>query len=36
MLDSANSTLGQPEATTQILEDMYKIAKAMGTIYDHA
>jgi len=35
MLDAANATLGQPEATTPILEDMYKITKAMVTIYDH-
>jgi len=35
MLDAANSTLGHPEATTPILEDMYKITKAMVTIYDH-
>jgi hypothetical protein len=35
MLDAANATLGQPEDTTPILEDMYKITKAMVTIYDH-
>jgi len=35
MLDAANATLGQPEGTTPILEDMYKITKAMVTIYDH-
>ncbi len=35
MLDAANATLGQPEATTPILEDMYKITKAMVTIYDN-
>lgn len=35
MLDAANATLGQPEATTPILEDMYKITKAMVTVYDH-
>jgi hypothetical protein len=35
MLDAANSTLGQPEATTPILEDMYKMVKGMVTIYDH-
>jgi hypothetical protein len=34
MLDAANATLGQPEDTTPILEDMYKITKAMVTIYD--
>lgn len=33
MLDAANATLGQPEATTPILEDMYKITKAMVTVY---
>lgn len=36
MLDAANATLGQPEATKPILEDMYKITKAMVTIYDNA
>jgi hypothetical protein len=35
MLDAANATLGQPESTTPILEDMYKITKAMVTVYDH-
>lgn len=35
MLDAANATLGQPEGTTPILEDMYKITKAMVTVYDH-
>lgn len=35
MLDAANATLGQPEATTPILEDMYRITKAMVTVYDH-
>ncbi|AKB18728.1 MULTISPECIES: hypothetical protein [unclassified Methanosarcina] len=35
MLDAANATLGQPEGTTPILEDMYKITKAMVMIYDH-
>lgn len=35
MLDAANATLGQPEDTTPILEDMYKITKAMVTVYDH-
>lgn len=35
MLDAANSTLGQPEVTTPILEDMYRVVKAMVTIYDH-
>lgn len=35
MLDAANATLGQPEETTPILEDMYKITKAMVTVYDH-
>lgn len=35
MLDAANATLEQPEGTTPILEDMYKITKAMVTIYDH-
>jgi HAMP domain-containing protein len=34
MLDAANATLGQPESTTPILEDMYKITKAMVTVYD--
>lgn len=36
MLDAANATLGQPEATTPILENMYRITKAMVTIYDNA
>ena len=35
MLDAANSTLGQPENTTPMLEDMFKIVKAMVTTYDH-
>jgi hypothetical protein len=35
MLDAANATLGQPEETTPIIEDMYKISKAMVTVYDH-
>ena len=35
MLDAANATLGQPENTTPMLEDMFKIVKAMVTIYDH-
>ncbi len=35
MLDAANATLGEPEDTTPILEDMYKITKAMITLYDH-
>ena len=35
MLDAANATLGRPEDTTPILEDMYRITKAMVTIYDH-
>lgn len=35
MLDVANATFGQPEATTPILEDMYRVVKAMVTIYDH-
>lgn len=35
MLDAANVTLGQPETTTPILENMYKITKAMVTVYDH-
>lgn len=35
MLNAANVTLGQPEATTPILEDMYKITKAMVTVYDN-
>lgn len=35
MLDAANAILGQPEATTPILEDMYRITKAMVTVYDH-
>ncbi|AKB75035.1 hypothetical protein MSLAZ_1774 [Methanosarcina lacustris Z-7289] len=35
MLDAANSTLGQPENTTPMLEDMFKIVKAMVTLYGH-
>jgi hypothetical protein len=35
MLDAANSTLGQPENTTPILEDLFQLTKAMVTIYDH-
>jgi hypothetical protein len=35
MLDAANATLGRPEDTTPILEDMYMITKAMVTVYDH-
>jgi len=35
MLDAANATLGSPDETTPILEDMYKITKAMVTVYDH-
>ena len=35
MLDAANATLGSPEATTPILEDMYRITRAMITVYDH-
>ncbi|MDD3246414.1 MAG: hypothetical protein PHF18_06120 [Methanosarcina sp.] len=35
MMDAANATLGQPENTTPILEDMFKIVKAMVTTYDH-
>ena len=35
MIDAANVTLGQPENTTPIIEDMFKIVKAMVTTYDH-
>ncbi|MEL7664214.1 MAG: hypothetical protein AAGU10_08800 [Methanosarcina mazei] len=35
MLDAANATLRSPEATTPILEDMYRITRAMITVYDH-
>ena len=35
MLDAANATLGQPGSTTPILENMYKITKAMVTVYDN-
>ncbi|KKH50582.1 hypothetical protein [Methanosarcina sp. 1.H.A.2.2] len=35
MLDAANATLGQPEGTTPILEDLFRVTKAMVTTYDN-
>ncbi|WP_048135391.1 hypothetical protein [Methanosarcina sp. 1.H.T.1A.1] len=35
MLDAANATLGQPENTTPILEDLFRVTKAMVSTYDN-